>query len=71
MSVVTSSYWSGTSLVEVYERIWKTAVSVGKKAHKGLTDALHWKELSKRAGFVIYSYFKDSAFTAVERHAKF
>ena len=31
----------GISLVEVYERIGKTAVSVGKKAHKGPTDALH------------------------------
>ena len=25
----------------------------------------------KRDGFVIYSYFKDRAFTAVEREAKF
>ena len=72
------SGWSvervGISLVEVYERVGKTVISVGKKAQEGLTDALHawlWKELSKRFGFVIYSYFKDSAGTAVKRDAKF
>ena len=26
---------------------------------------------SKRSGFVLYSYLKDSAFTAVKRDAKF
>ena len=31
----------GISLVEVYERVGKTVISVGKKAQKGLTDALH------------------------------
>ena len=29
------------------------------------------KKTRKRFGFVIYSYFKDSAFTAVKRDAKF
>ena len=29
------------------------------------------KKSSKRSGFVIYSYFKDSSFTAVKRDAKF
>jgi len=28
------------------------------------------KESGKRSGFVIYSYLKDSAFTAVKRNAK-
>ena len=36
----------GISLVEVYERVGKTAVSVGKKAQKGVTDALHGCEKS-------------------------
>ena len=29
------------------------------------------KKLRKRSGFVIYLYFKDNAFTVVERDAKF
>ena len=29
------------------------------------------KKKRKGSGFVIYSYFKDSAFTAVKRRAKF
>ena len=32
----------GISLVEVYERVGKTVISVGKKAQKGLTDAITW-----------------------------
>ena len=54
----------GISLVEVYERVGKTVISVDKKAQKGLTDALHGCE--KSLSFVIYSYFKDSAGTAVK-----
>ena len=46
---------------------------VGKKAQKG--QQVHFKavkKLRKRSGFVIYSwYFKDNAFTVVERDAKF
>ena len=46
---------------------------VGKKAQKG--EQVHFKavkKLRKRSGFVIYSwYFKESAFTVVERDAKF
>ena len=63
----------GISLVEVYDRVG-SVILVGKKAQKGLTDALHGCEKScqsKRFGFVIYSYFKDSAFTADKRDAKF
>ena len=29
------------------------------------------KKSSKRSGFVIYSYFKDTSFTSVKRDAKF
>ena len=36
----------GISLVEVYERVGKTVISFGKKAQKGLTDALHGCEKS-------------------------
>ena len=37
----------GISLVEVYERVEKTVIFVGKKAQKGLTDALHGCEKSR------------------------
>jgi len=43
-----------------------------EKAQKG--KQMHFmavKKSRKRSGFVIYSYFKDSASTAVERDAKF
>ena len=49
---------------------WETAV--GKEAQKG--QQVHFKavkQLRKRSGFVIYLYFKDNAFTVVERDAKF
>ena len=36
----------GVSLVEVYDRVGKTVILVGKKAQKGLTDALHGCEKS-------------------------
>ena len=54
--------------------IWKCRViiSVRKKAQKGsqiYSKAV--KKSGKRSGFVIYSYFKCSAFTLVERDAKF
>ena len=63
----------GISLVEVYEMVGKTVILVGKKNPKRAYTCITclWKELSKRAGFVIYSYFKDSACTAVKRDAKF
>ena len=60
-------------MVEVYERVG-SVISVGKKAQKGLTDALRGCEKScqsKGSGFVIYSYFKGSALTAVKGDAKF
>ena len=50
----------------------ETVISVGKKGPKGVTDAYYGcKKVRKTFWFVIYSCFKDSAFTAVERHAKF
>ena len=42
------------------------------KLLKGLTDAFHGCENSRKcSAFVIYSHLKDSAFTAVNRDAKF
>ena len=32
---------------------------------------INLKKAKKRSGFVIYLYFKDSAFTAVKRDSKF
>ena len=44
-------------------------ISVGKKAQKGLQmHFLAVKKSRKHSSFVIYSYLKDSAFTAVKRN---
>ena len=62
----------GISLVEVYEWVGKYVTAVGKEAQKG--QQVHFKavkKLRKSSGFVIYLYFKDNAFTVVERDAKF
>ena len=62
----------GISLVEVYEWVGKYITAVGKEAQKG--QQVHFKavkKLRKCSGFVIYLYFKDNAFTVVERDAKF
>ena len=62
----------GILLVEVYESVGKSVISVHKKAQKGLQSySKAVKKSRKRSGFVIYSYFKFSAFTMVERDAKF
>ena len=61
------------SLVEVYmkEKGNLAFRSVKSPTIKRLTDAfLAAKKSRKRSGFVMYSYFEDSAFTAV-RDAKF
>ena len=56
----------------MYEKEEKSVISVCKKS-QGPTDRLLMavKKLRKGSGFVIYSYLKDSAFTAVKRRAKF
>ena len=62
----------GILLVEVYESVGLSVISVRKKAQKG--SQIYFKAVKKsrkRSGFVIYSYFKFSAFTLVERDAKF
>ena len=54
------------SPVEVYNRVGKSVILVCKKTQKG--SWIHFmsvKKLRNHSGFVIYSYFKDSAFTAV------
>ena len=56
----------GTFLrLQVYERVGKSVISVGKQMHFMVV-----KKTSKLSGFVIYSYFKDCEFTAVKRDAK-
>ena len=62
----------GILLVEVCESVRLSVISIRKKAQKGsqiYSKAV--KKSRKRSGFVIYSYFKCSAFTLVERDAKF
>ena len=56
----------GSYLLEVYERVGKSVISVCKKAQKGLQ--MHFmavKKSRKRSGFVIYSCLKYSEFTAI------
>ena len=55
----------GILLVELYERIVKSVISVYKKDQK--SKQRHFmvvKQSRKRSGFMIYSCFKDNAFTA-------
>ena len=62
----------GILLVEACESVGSSVISVRKKAQKGsqiYSKAV--KKSRKRSGFVIYSYFKCSAFTLVTRDAKF
>ena len=58
--------------LQVYERVGKCEILVGKMAQKGLQiHCMGVKKSRKHSGFVIYSYFKNSVFTAVRRDAKF
>ena len=60
------------SLVEVYRRVGKSVLWVCERGTKGLTDECYgFLKSRKRSIFVINSYLKDSAFTAVKRDAKF
>ena len=57
-------------MVEVYERVGKSVISVCKKSQKGLTREIYGcDKVEKWSGFVIYLYVKDSVFTAVKRGA--
>ena len=68
-----SGIWKGSlSSSEVYKREAKSVISVGKNSHKGWQmHFLAVKKSRERSGFVIYSYLKGNAFTAVKRPAKF
>ena len=57
--------------LQVYERVGKSVVSVGKKAQNGQQMYLMAVTKSrKRSDFFSYSYFKDSGFTEVKRDGK-
>ena len=56
------------SLVGVYKGLTKSVISVCKKGQQ--MHLMAEKMLRKRSDFAIYSYFKDSEFTAVKRDAK-
>ena len=61
----------GISLVGSYDRVGKYVIWVCER-DKGLTDEFYSFIKSKeRSIFVIVSYLKDSAFTAVKRDTKF
>ena len=56
------------SLVGVYKGLIKSVISVCKKGQQ--MHLMAEKMLRKRSDFAIYSYLKDSEFTAVKRDAK-
>ena len=61
----------GISLVGAYERVGKYVIWVCER-DKGLTDEVYSFIKSKKLSiFVIVSYLKDRAFTAVKRDTKF
>ena len=61
----------GISLVGPYDRVGKSVIWVCER-DKGLTDEFYsFIKSKKRSIFVIDSYLKDSAFTAVKRDTKF
>ena len=61
----------GITLVEVHQRVEESVISVFKRAQNGQQmHIMAVKEPRKLSGFVIYSYLKESAFTAVKRDAK-
>ena len=58
----------GILLIEVYEREGKSVIWICERAQKGRTDECYgFIKSGKRSLFVICSYLKDSAFTAVKR----
>ena len=63
---------AGISLVQVDKRAGNLSFRSEKRLKKWLTDAfMAVRKSRKRYGFEIYSHCKNSAFTAVERDAKF
>ena len=61
----------GITLVEVYDRVEESVISVFKRVQNGQQmHIMAVKEPRKLSGFVIYSYLKENAFTAVKRDAK-
>ena len=61
----------GILLIEVYERVGKSVIWACETTQSRLTDEFYgFIKSRKRSIFVIDSYLKDSAFTAVKRDAK-
>ena len=62
----------GISLIEIYERVGKSVISVCKKSQKSNRCILSAvKKSRKHFGFVIHNFFIDSGFAAVKRDVKF
>ena len=63
----------GISLVKVYEWVGKYVISSVKRLIKMANRCIlrQWKSWENVLGFVVYLYFKHSAFTIVEKGAKF
>ena len=65
----------GIFIVEVYKRVWKSVLSLCKKALRANGwQKRHDNFLIHRAGFlvkVIYSYTNDGAFTGAKRDETF
>ena len=63
-----SGIWKGGDFTSwyIYERIEKYVISVGIRTQKGWqVHFMPVKKWRKCSGFVVYSYFKNSAFTAL------
>ena len=61
----------GILLIEVYKRVGKSVIWVCERAQRANRSFYGFIKSRKRSIFVIDSYLKDSAFTAVKRDAKF
>ena len=62
----------GISLLEVFERVWKSVISLGKKRKRAKRSIYGCENVEKTFCIFFYnSYLKDSVFTAVKRDTTF
>ena len=62
----------GISLLEVFERVWKSVISLGKKRKRANRSIYGCENVEKTFCIFFYnSYLKDSVFTAVKRDTTF
>ena len=59
----------GISQAELYERVGKSIISVCKRPNRAKRCIFSCEKVNKTFWFVSYTYFKESAFTAVKKDA--